>query len=177
MGHAADPPVGNVGANPVRGAPGPELAARSSTGRDAGPGRCCSCLILLIRLAVRKQWIAVGLAVVLMTVQGRSSGSDGPAGLGPPRRDLGPAHLGPRATRLCWPRVFTFVYANLLLILPLTSDFSVWYAGRAWLGIAFLTGIALVRLLHHLACRASRLRRPSAGTDLVSRHTQERIRG
>ena len=34
--------------------------------------------------------------------------------------------------------LIAFVYANTLLVLPLTVDFSAWYADRAWFGLAVL---------------------------------------
>jgi serine/threonine-protein kinase len=37
---------------------------------------------------------------------------------------------------------FTFVYANTLLGIPLTSDLSVWYWGRTWFCLLVLAGVA-----------------------------------
>ena len=99
-------------------------------------------LILLTRLIVKKEKVAVGIAFVLLSVI----------------RGLGQAEQTPLAwviSAAVWglimfvivrrgllPAVFTFVYANLLLTLPLTSDFSAWYAGRGWFGILVVVGLA-----------------------------------
>jgi predicted Ser/Thr protein kinase len=99
-------------------------------------------LILAVRLIVKKQWIAVGVSLVLMTlVQGLSSATE----------PLGWILSAGIWMLIIWimvrrgllPAVFTFVYANLLISLPLTSDFSAWYAGRAWFGVGVLAAVAL----------------------------------
>jgi hypothetical protein len=95
-------------------------------------------LIFGVRLVVRKQWIAISFAFVLMSlVQGLQSQQT--------------TVLGWVASAAVWAilifvivrfgilaTLIAFVYANTLLVLPLTLDFSAWYADRMWFGLAVL---------------------------------------
>ncbi|MCK5438955.1 MAG: hypothetical protein KAI97_03380, partial [Gemmatimonadetes bacterium] len=95
-------------------------------------------LIFGVRLVVRKQWVAIGVAFVLMSlVQGLQTEQT--------------TVLGWVASAAVWgiliyvivrfgilAALISFVYANTLLVLPLTTDLSVWYANRAWFGLAVL---------------------------------------
>ncbi len=95
-------------------------------------------LIFGVRLIVRKQWLAITAAFVLMTlVQGLQSQQT--------------TVLGWAVSAAVWgvlifvivrfgilAALISFVYANTLLMLPLTTDLSVWYANRAWFGLAVL---------------------------------------
>ena len=141
MGHAGRPPVSNSVATLPGARQVMSLLLEVQLGALLVPVGVFL-LILLARLVVRKQWIAVGLALVIMTLM---QGLQGSASL------LGWTLSACIWTLLIWiivrrgllAAVFTFVYANLLLTLPLTSDLSSWYAGRAWLGIGLLTAVAL----------------------------------
>jgi hypothetical protein len=95
-------------------------------------------LIFGLRIVLRKQWLALGAAFLLMTlVQGLQS-----------QAQTVPAWIAAAAV---WgilifvifrygilAALISFVYANTLLVLPLTTDPSVWYANRAWFGLAVL---------------------------------------
>lgn len=95
-------------------------------------------LIFGVRLVVRKQWAAVGVAFVLMSlVQGLQTQQT--------------TVLGWAASAVVWgilifvivrfgilSALISFVYANTLLVLPLTTDLSAWYVNRAWFGLAVL---------------------------------------
>jgi hypothetical protein len=95
-------------------------------------------LIFGVRLVVRKQWAAVSVAFVLMSlVQGLQTQQT--------------TVLGWVASAAVWgilifvivrfgilAALIAFVYANTLLVLPLTIDMSAWYANRVWFGLAVL---------------------------------------
>jgi serine/threonine-protein kinase len=95
-------------------------------------------LIFGVRLVVRKQWIAISFAFVLMSlVQGLQTQQT--------------TVLGWVASAAVWAilifvivrfgilaTLIAFVYANTLLVLPLTLDFAAWYADRMWFGLAVL---------------------------------------
>jgi hypothetical protein len=102
-------------------------------------------LIFGLRIVVRRMWIATALAFVLMSLlQGLQL------------QQTLPLVWAVVAAAAVWiilifvivrlgvlAGVISFVYANSLLALPLTADFSAWYADRAWLGravLALLTG-------------------------------------
>jgi hypothetical protein len=95
-------------------------------------------MIFGVRLVVRKQWLAISLAFALMSlVQGLQSQQT--------------TVFGWVASATVWgilifvivrfgilAALISFVYANTLLVLPLTTDPSAWYANRAWFGLAVL---------------------------------------
>jgi len=95
-------------------------------------------LIFGVRLVVKKQWVAIGIAFVLMSlIQGLQTQQT--------------TVLGWATSAAVWglliyvlvrfgilAALISFVYANMLLVLPLTTDPSVWYANRAWFGLAIL---------------------------------------
>jgi serine/threonine-protein kinase len=98
-------------------------------------------LIFGLRVVVRKQWIAVALAFALMSViQGLQMQQ--------------PTLLAWAVAASVWAilifvivrmgllaGVISFIYANLLLSLPLTTDPSVWYFDRAAFGLLVLIGL------------------------------------
>ena len=110
-------------------------------------------LIFGVRLVVRKQWIAVSVAFVLMSlVQGLQSQQV--------------TVLGWVASAAVWgilifvivrfgilAALISFVYANTLLVLPVTTDLGVWYANRAWFGLAVLAVVTGAGVYFALAGR------------------------
>lgn len=110
-------------------------------------------LIFGVRLVVRKQWVAISVAFVLMSlVQGLQTQQT--------------TVLGWVASAAVWgilifvivrfgilAALISFVYANTLLILPLTTDFSAWYANRAWFGLAVLAVVTGTGVYFALAGR------------------------
>ena len=98
-------------------------------------------LIFVLRIAVRKQWIAIAVAFALMsTIQGLQLQQ--------------PSILGWVVAAAVWAllifvivrlgvlaAVISFTYANLLLSLPLTTDLSVWYFDRAAFGLLVLIAL------------------------------------
>jgi hypothetical protein len=111
-------------------------------------------LIFGLRVVLRKQWLALGAAFVLMTlVQGLQS-----------QAQTVPSWIAAAAV---WgllifvifrygifAALISFVYANMLLMLPLTTDPSAWYANRAWFGLAILAAVTGFGVYAALAGRA-----------------------
>ena len=110
-------------------------------------------MIFGVRLVVRKQWAAISVAFVLMSlVQGLQSQQT--------------TVLGWVASAAVWAvlifvivrfgilaALISFVYANTLLVLPLTTDLSAWYANRAWFGLAILVVVTVTGVYFALAGR------------------------
>ena len=98
-------------------------------------------LILLVRVVVRKTWAAVGaVALMMITVQGLQ-GPDTPwywltSGL------VWCILIGVITRLGVLASMFSFVYANTLLGLPLTTEFAAWYSGRAWAGLILAAALA-----------------------------------
>jgi serine/threonine-protein kinase len=110
-------------------------------------------LIFGLRILVRRQWIALGLAFALMSLlQGLQTQQTTVLGWVTSAAVWGLlifviVRLGILAA------VISFVYANLLLALPLTTDLSSWYANRAWFGLAVLAAVTAYGFYLSLAGR------------------------
>lgn len=98
-------------------------------------------LILLVRVVVRKTWAAVGAVALIMTVVQGMQGPDTPlfwliSGL------VWCILIGVITRLGVLASMFSFVYANTLLGLPLTAELSTWYSGRAWAGLILAAALA-----------------------------------
>ena len=98
-------------------------------------------LLLILRLILRRQWLAMGTAVLLI---------------------LGFSLLNPLSNwisllsvLIVWPLIFWVLFrfgflayvflvlvANMFIFIPLTADLSVWYAGRSMFGVGILVALA-----------------------------------
>jgi hypothetical protein len=98
-------------------------------------------VIFGLRLVLRRQWLAIGAAFVLMTVvQGlQLQASSLPVWITACAVWALLIFVIVRFGVLA--ALISFVYGNMLLSLPLTTDASAWYANRGWFGLTLLAAV------------------------------------
>jgi predicted Ser/Thr protein kinase len=118
-------------------------------------------LLFVLRVILRKQWLAAVVCVLLVTVVFKSSGIINPWIDVPAILIIGALNIGVLLRYGMLALIVVDVISEYLLGLPRTFDFSAWYAG---IGLAPLVAVALVAIF---GFRTSLAGRPVLREDLL----------